>query len=90
MEPVRYEYRHETGKTPYGATLTAVAVIENHHDSRTDREAMWSGALLGRGDRSTISQTEVLVTAPTADGARKQLAAALRKIADNLDQTALP
>lgn len=91
--PVRYESVHETGKAPYGF-YCAITAIERHRltagEQIEGREWRWDGAILGRNEGYPLAPNQVLVSAPTADEARKQLAAALRKIADDLDQTQLP
>jgi hypothetical protein len=88
MKPSRYESVHETGKRS-GNSLAAVAVIESS-GSLLSTERTWQGAIFGRAEGHPIAPHQVLVVAATADEARKQLAAALRKIADDLDQTQLP
>jgi hypothetical protein len=88
MKISRYESGYETGKTRLGHSLTVGAVIEGG-GSLHSTEQVWHGAIFGPVENLT-PQRVMFVMAATADEARKQLAAALRKIADDLDQTQLP
>lgn len=84
MKPTRYEIAHQI-KTPRGP-LTVFAVIEQYMGC----EAQWLGTILGRPAGRAIEAQDTMIVAPTADDARKQLAAALRTIADEMDQTQIP